>query len=403
MGIHNEAPLHALGSARDHEVAPISEWAARSRYWLKKSTLQSPRHPRDTELCPLVLTGHGLVLRVENGSLLVTDGLTHFPASKRTQRYFPGSLAVPPAVVILDGSGNVTLDAIDWLASQRVPLIRLRWNGSFASVLTSGGQAASTSKVQWQQKIRNDPRARLAFAIGLIREKADNSLRTLEEYHPQSELRDRACAKIAARAKSLKHNPPRTYSSLLGVEGSIAGDYFRVWAGIPLKWKAAKRYPIPEDWKSYKSRVALRTGIRLGRNGGGYNRGASHPVNAMLNYAYTVLVSRLQIRLIADGYDPMLGILHQKAYLRGISPAFALDHMEPMRPVVDRAVLQLIGQTTFSGADFSNQRDGVCRLNPELARRVAQLTMEHLVDLKLPTRIARYQRRRSRRDVDAGI
>ena len=402
MEIDKEAPLHALGSHGDHEVAPISEWASRSRYWLKRSKPQSPRHPRDQELSPLVLTGHGLSLRVKNGSLLVTDGLTHFPASKRTQRYFPGSLAVPPAVVVLDGSGNVTLDAIDWLASQRVPLIRLRWNGSFASVLTSGGQAASSSKVQWQQKIRDDPRARLAFAIGLIRKKADNSLRTLEQYLPDSELRNRACAKIATRAKSLRRNPPRTHSSLLGVEGSIAGDYFRVWAGIPLKWKAAKRFPIPEDWKSYKSRVALRTGIRLGRNGGGYNRGASHPVNAMLHYAYTVLVSRLQIRLIADGYDPMLGILHQKQYLRGVSPAFALDHMEPMRPVVDRAVLQLIEQTTFSGADFSIQGDGVCRLNPELARRVAQLAMEHCEPLGLPKRSGRYQRLRNRRAVDSG-
>jgi hypothetical protein len=36
------------------------------------------------------------------------------------------------------------------------------------------------------------------------------------------------------------------------------------------------------------------------------------------------------------------------------------------------AVLQLIVTTTFSGADFSIQHDGVCRMNPELARRVAQ-------------------------------
>jgi hypothetical protein len=35
----------------------------------------------------------------------------------------------------------------------------------------------------------------------------------------------------------------------------------------------------------------------------GYNRGASHPVNAMLNYAYGVLIARLQLRLVADGYD----------------------------------------------------------------------------------------------------
>ena len=46
-----------------------------------------------------------------------------------------------------------------------------------------------------------------------------------------------------------------------------------------------------------------------------------------------------------------------------------------MRPVADRAVLKLIDTVTFTGADFSIQHDGVCRINPELARTVAQLAL----------------------------
>jgi CRISPR-associated protein Cas1 len=97
----------------------------------------------------------------------------------------------------------------------------------------------------------------------------------------------------------------------------------------------------------------------------------------MLNYAYGVLISQTRIRLIAEGYDPTIGIMHDRESSRGTYPAFALDRMEPMRPVVDRAVLQLIDSTTFTGADFSIQPDGVCRLNPGLARRVTQLAMEY--------------------------
>ena len=96
----------------------------------------------------------------------------------------------------------------------------------------------------------------------------------------------------------------------------------------------------------------------------------------MLNYAYAVLIAQTQIRLIVEGYDPTIGIMHEKKALRGINPGLALDHMEPMRPVVDRSVLQLIDTVTFTGADFSIQHDGVCRMNPELARRVAQLALE---------------------------
>lgn len=44
--------------------------------------------------------------------------------------------------------------------------------------------------------------------------------------------------------------------------------------------------------------------------------------------------------------------------------------------VVDRAILHLVDSVTFTGADFSIQHDGVCRLNPELARRVAQLAID---------------------------
>ena len=65
------------------------------------------------------------------------------------------------------------------------------------------------------------------------------------------------------------------------------------------------------------------------------SRNASHPVNAILNYAYAVLQSQMQIKLVADGYDPMLGIMH---YDRDGAPAFVSDLMEPERPKVGRAM-----------------------------------------------------------------
>ena len=54
---------------------------------------------------------------------------------------------IPPAFIVVDGSGEITIDAIDWLATQSVPLIRLRWDGCFASVVSAGGQAAASDKV----------------------------------------------------------------------------------------------------------------------------------------------------------------------------------------------------------------------------------------------------------------
>jgi CRISPR/Cas system-associated endonuclease Cas1 len=97
---------------------------------------------------------------------------------------------------------------------------------------------------------------------------------------------------------------------------------------------------------------------------------ASHPLNAILNYAYTVLKSKLQAEAVAAGYDPTLGIMHHG--YNG-SPALVFDLMEPHRPKVDAAALAFALSETFSGADFVIRSDGVVRLAPQLARRVCQL------------------------------
>jgi CRISPR-associated protein Cas1 len=46
--------------------------------------------------------------------------------------------------------------------------------------------------------------------------------------------------------------------------------------------------------------------------------------------------------------------------------------MEPQRPIVDRKVLEFVQAHTFHPADFTIQSDGVCRLNPEMAREVVR-------------------------------
>lgn len=111
-----------------------------------------------------------------------------------------------------------------------------------------------------------------------------------------------------------------------------------------------------------------------------------HPVNAMLNYAYVVLNARTKIRLIKDGYDLSIGILHDRVHDRETYPAFAFDHTEKKRLAVDRSILELVESTTITGSDISIQHDGVCGLNPELARRAARMAMQYTssIDRELP-------------------
>jgi CRISPR/Cas system-associated endonuclease Cas1 len=131
---------------------------------------------------------------------------------------------------------------------------------------------------------------------------------------------------------------------------------------MPLKWIGAGRKPIPTSWKTIGPRTTL---FRLAGN-----RHAAHPVNAMLNNAYAVLESQVRIRLVAGGYDPTQGIMHES---REGSSAFVFDMMEPERPKVDRAVLEFLEANPLHPADFTIRADGVCRLNPEMARRLVQV------------------------------
>ncbi len=74
-------------------------------------------------------------------------------------------------------------------------------------------------------------------------------------------------------------------------------------------------------------------GFRRDRDAGG--------VNAMLNYAYTVLRAGAARAIMASGLHPSLGLAHRQ---RGNAFALADDLMEPFRPVADLLVHDLAGE-----------------------------------------------------------
>ncbi|MDE0409767.1 MAG: type II CRISPR-associated endonuclease Cas1 [Alphaproteobacteria bacterium] len=73
--------------------------------------------------------------------------------------------------------------------------------------------------------------------------------------------------------------------------------------------------------------------------GGEFRRDRREPgVNAMLNYAYTVLRAGAARAVMAAGLHPALGLAHRQ---RGNAFALADDLMEPFRPVADLLVSDL--------------------------------------------------------------
>jgi CRISP-associated protein Cas1 len=199
----------------------------------------------------------------------------------------------------------------------------------------------------------------MEFCISLITKKIEPSILTLEKVVRRSDASEKAIKNAYSSLRRLDENLSINVIELRALEANAAAAYFRAWWGIPIKWRGASRRPIPESWKIIEHRTSQ---FQIAGN-----RNAAHPVNAILNYAYAVLQSRMQIDAVAEGYDPSIGIMHEK---RDGSSAFVFDLVEPERPGVDRKVLEFFKGHVFDPADFVIRSDGVCRLNPELARCV---------------------------------
>ena len=160
---------------------PDTEWADRSRYWLDSVQKHTPkRKRRERQSNPLILTGHGISIAVDKSTLLKTDGNTHYPSDRRTWRFFKGEFATPARILLIDGAGRISLDALDWLAEQRTLLLRLKWNGQLVSAIGADGYLYNRRKVAWQIATRADETHRIAFAIPLIAKKARATLFNLQ-------------------------------------------------------------------------------------------------------------------------------------------------------------------------------------------------------------------------------
>ncbi len=97
-------------------------------------------------------------------------------------------------------------------------------------------------------------------------------------------------------------------------------------------------------------------------------RGTSGSISLLLHSdTYAIVESQVRIQVIAAGYDPTIGFLHGGRRGR---PDFVLDLMEPLRPLVDRKVLEFVQTHMFHPGDFTIRSDGVCRLNPEMAKNI---------------------------------
>ena len=117
------------------------------------------------------------------------------------------------------------------------------------------------------------------------------------------------------------------WQAILGVEGDAALLYFAHWPEL-LKPRIRSAW----EWSGRSGRPAL------------------DPLNALMNYAYSMLTADAVRAIIGCGLDPHAGFLHSSNRNK---PALALDLMEEFRaPVADSVVQQAVNNGEIKPDEF---------------------------------------------------
>lgn len=305
-----------------------------------------------------VADGYGLVVKVDRGHLVVGDGI----GSHRRQRTFVRASRDLRRLVILGHSGFVTLEALRWCSQVGVAVVAL--DGDGAVLYTSGATTLDDARLRRAQVLAagNDVGltiVRHLLDLKLLRQ-AENAVRFFDA---------RAVADTIESLRVTLDDAP-TVGACRQVEAASAAAYFSAWTAHPaaaVRFATTDARRVPSHW------LAPYRGRRSPLAGGTANRKAAVPTNAILNYLYAVAEAECRMAAAAVGLDPGLGVLHLDARDRD---SMALDLIEPVRPVVERAVLRILAERTFRRIDFGEVSDGTCRVLSPLSHVLAETALE---------------------------
>ncbi len=237
--------------------------------------------------------------------------------------------------VVLVGNVQITTQALAELLDHGVSLALLSRRGRLRGRLVSPLVGNADLRL-CQYDVSRSPGVSLELARTLVRAKIGNTLRLVQRFRENkpeqvslehTESLTRLLGTLATAT---------TLESIRGVEGAAAAESFGVLARVvpPAFGFTARNRRPPTD-----------------------------PVNALLSFGYTLLMTELEGPAEAMGLDPHLGVLHQ---LRSGRSSLALDLAEPFRgPLVDRFVTRLLNLRMLTAEHFTGDAENGVHLQRE--------------------------------------
>ncbi len=289
--------------------------------------------------------GYGISLRVLYGKLRVEDGI----ADRRRSIIIDRTGSKLERLVIIGKTGTLTLEALAWLRAMGAALVQIGSDGALLTRSIPFGYAGLPIRRAQALAVSN------GLAVDVARDVISQKLRGQRANLVRLKARD--TTGFDRLVQTL--NGATTTDEIRLVEAKAAAIYWNAWTDVPIHFKGRDLARIPARWARYDSRASILTGAP---------RAATNPVNALLNYLYSLAESETRLALLAAGLDPTLGVLHADQRNRD---SFALDTMETVRPGVDAFVLDLLKERVFTSRDFVELPNGICRLRAPLTHDLA--------------------------------
>jgi CRISPR-associated endonuclease Cas1 len=300
----------------------------------------------------LVLSGYGLSVRVWRGRLRIADGI----GRDRREGLVHRATGKLRRLVVLGHTGSVSLEAVRWLADVGAGYLQVDADGRVLAAF--GPQGADRPGLRRAQARALDTPVGDGIARRLIAEKVAAQAETLVAVDATRPIPVEAIDELRVASAALHEREGR--DALRAVEARAASAYWSAWSDVPVAFARRDADRVPPHWLTFGSRTShLTGGPRL----------ATNPANAVLNYLYALLEGEATIAARLVGLDPGLGVMHADQLTRD---SLAADLMEPVRPLVDRYVLELLRGRAFGAADFHETRQGACRVTARLAAELAQ-------------------------------
>jgi CRISPR-associated protein Cas1 len=292
--------------------------------------------------------GYGIVVRVDRGHLVLEDGI----GSERRRAQLPRVSHGLKRLVVIGSDGHVSLSALRWLADQKASFTMLERDGSV--LLHTGPVRPSEAKLRRAQALA----LQNGMGFRLSREIIDRKLAGQQEV-ARATLGDEAASLTIKQIRS-ELAEAESIDVIRQIEAKGAKAYWTAWRSLSITFPRKDLSRVPDHWKTFGSRISpLTSSPRL----------AANPVNAILNYLYAILEAEARLAASTLGLDPGIGVLHLDASSRD---SLACDLMEPIRPEVEKFVLDWIRSAPLPRNYFFEERTGNCRLMAQFAEILSQ-------------------------------